>query len=105
MVQRFALLIFLAVSLSSTARGQFDTIINVPSDEAPEDIGSNTQLNLFDSGSLPRSFDADDESGASSNIEVNISGGTVGSNFNANGGSTVNIDGGTVTAKALPQLA
>ena len=105
--------------VASHAFGQFTTVINVPPDPAPSSIGSDTQLNLFDGGTLPSSddapFNAGDPSGSDANMElnifggwagnyisansgskVNVSGGSVGYDFNANGGSTVTISGGAV---------
>jgi len=74
----------------------FTTIINVPPDEAPGAIDSNTQLNLFEGGSIPSYFDAGKPDGSSVNVEVNISGGSVGERFRVFSGSTVNISGGSV---------
>lgn len=90
--------IFLA--LSSIAKGQtdpanFDTVINVPPDIAPNSIGSSTQLNLSDQGVIGEKFLAGALDGSSSDVEVNISGGTVGDDLSATG-STINISGGTV---------
>ncbi|MEM9347173.1 MAG: PEP-CTERM sorting domain-containing protein [Planctomycetota bacterium] len=59
-------------------------------------LGSFSQLNLFDGGTILRGFDAGPFDGTGSNIEVNITGGTVSSNFSARAGSTVNISGGIV---------
>jgi len=83
------------------AHGQpFSTIINIPPDVAPGFIGSNTQLNLFDGGVISSVLDAGASDGTSTNIEVNISGGSVGGGlndfFNAYEGSEVNISGGSV---------
>jgi len=63
-------------------------------------LGSNSQLNLFDGGEILRGFSA----GAGSDIELNVFGGVVGSNFNANSGSTVNISGGTFGNDYLANL-
>ena len=80
--------------------GDFDTVINLPGDEAiisdgfGEEVGGipgqTVQLNVSDGGALGAFFDA--EAGG----EVNISGGDVGSFLSANDGSEVNISGGTV---------
>ena len=59
-------------------------------------IGSDTQLNLGDGGAVGTSFDAGASDGTSTNVEVNISGGSAGDNFSAYSGSTVNLSGGTV---------
>ena len=78
------------------AKGQFTTIINVPPDVAPSSIGSDTQLNLFQGIALRFVFSRRASDGTSSNVEVNITGGSVGIFFDANSGSVVNISGGSV---------
>ena len=80
------------------AQAQFTTIIDVPPQSAPLSIGSDTQLNLLDGGLLGEFFSAGAADGTSTNIEVNILGGGVGSEFGANGGATVNISGGYVSS-------
>ncbi len=83
--------------LISTSSAQIYTnIINVPPDESPESIDSDTQLNLSGGGSLPVYFDAGSSDGTSTNVEVNIDGGTVGAVFDAYAGSTINISGGAI---------
>ena len=76
----------------------FGAVINVPPKVVGNSgsIGSNTQLNLSDGGTIGTRFDAGAEGGGSSNVEVNISGGTIGDLFDANDGSTVNISGGVI---------
>lgn len=92
-----ALVAFLAlISPIRTAQGQFTIVINVPPEFAPSSIFSDTQLNVFEGGSIGNSFRAGQADGTSTNVEVNIFGGSVGSGFGANGGSTVNISGGTI---------
>lgn len=86
----------------STARGDFTTIINVPPQAAPSSIGSNTQLNLAAGGSLPANFLVGDPNGSSTNIEVNITGGTVGNRFTPFAGSTINVSGGNIGARFWP---
>jgi len=75
----------------------FDTVVNVPTapnigdfESVVGDGGATVQLNLFDGGSIGRSFTANARS------EVNIRGGSVGRNFDAFPLSEVNILGGTV---------
>jgi hypothetical protein len=75
---------------------QFNTIINVPPAISPSSIGSDTQLNLFDGGSIGQDFDAGAADGSSTNVEVNVAGGTVGFFFEAFQGSTINVSGGNV---------
>ncbi len=72
----------------AAATGQ--TIINVPPDPAPSNVGADTILNLSDGGVLGDYFSALDGS------TVNISGGAVGRCFHARADSTLNISGGTV---------
>lgn len=83
-----------------TVQAQFETVINLPPDLQPMEIGSDTQLNIFEGGwlaSIHRSpFMAGLRDGSSDNVEVNISGGTVGEGFQANGGSRIRISGGVV---------
>ena len=120
---RVNLLAIFVLSICSTcAHAQFDTVISLPENlgspnpsgfsgnfiGSSSGISSNTQLNVSNGGSIGPLFDAgaeevlifDDDgirlSDPSTNVEVNISGGTVGSDFDANSGSTVNISGGTV---------
>ena len=104
------LAIFVLSICSNYALAQFDTVINLPENpDSPNPSGfsgnsigrfsgisSNTQLNVSDGGSIGFQFDAGAEDVSNTNIEVNISGGRVGSFFNANSGSTVNISGGEV---------
>ncbi len=80
------------------ARADFTTIINVPPDIGNnQSIGSNTQLNIT-GGSIGSNFDAGASNGTSVNVEVNISGGTVGTTFEAYAGSVVNVSGGVVNS-------
>ena len=86
-------------ALSSVCAQPFSTILNIPPDPDIGDsqsIASDTQLNLSAGGSIGAQFDAGASNGTSSNIEVNITGGTVGDDFGARSSSTVNITGGTV---------
>jgi len=89
----FAFCSFIAVG---QAYGQFTSIINVPPDLATAEIGSDTQLNLFDTGVISQYFSAGTIDGTSSNVEVNIFGGEVVSGLFANSGSTLNISGGSL---------
>jgi hypothetical protein len=94
-MNRFAAMMGVLAACSGTAvRGDFITIINVPPDVAPASIGSDTQLNVGPEGVLPANFNAGVDGGSTSNIEVNIVGGTIGARFNANAGATVNVTGG-----------
>ena len=108
------LAVFVLSICSNYALAQFDTIINLPENpvspnpsefsgisidgtfSTPIEILSNTQLNVSDDGSVGDFLNAGASDASSTNIEVNISGGFVGDNFNANSGSTINISGGSV---------
>lgn len=61
-----------------------------------ESIGSDTTLNLREGGSLGDFFEAGLPDGSSSNVLVNISGGTVGERLRAYSGSVVNISSGNI---------
>lgn len=83
---------------SSAACGQFTTIINIPPDPNIGDsqsIGSDTQLNLANGGAIGEFFSAGAYSGTS-NIEVNISGGTVGDDFGVRSGTIARVSGGLI---------
>jgi hypothetical protein len=81
----YALTAALLVS-PADVRAQFTTVINVPPEVAPTSIGSDTQLNLGDGGEIGSNFDAGADDGSSTNVEVNIDGGSVGNSFSAYGG-------------------
>lgn len=82
--------------------GQFARIINVPPDSAPGLIRGSTQLNLFEGGRLPGSFEAGAfEFPDNPDIEVNIFGGTVGNGFTSHAGSNVLVAGGTIGERFL----
>ena len=66
------------IAVFATFPADAATIINVPPEVAPASIGSDTQLNLFDTGSIQRIFNAGASDGSSTNVELNIYGGTVG---------------------------
>ena len=85
--------------LPPQARAQFTTVIDVSAGTSlppQSSIDSNTQLNLFDGGSIGAGFSAGASDGSSANGEVNRLGGVVGGGFNAYRGSVVNISGGTI---------
>ena len=101
--------ILLICSTCAQAQSNFSTVINLPENlNSPNPIGfsgnsigdgaeifTDTQLNVSDGGSVGDFFNVSGFN-RSGNIEVNISGGTVGSEFNSIRGSTVNISGGTI---------
>lgn len=90
--------------------GPFFNVIDVDSPEtsiaANEFIGSQTQLNLSAGGSIGNrfNFDAYQNNRVNDNnkdVEINITGGTVGNQFMALGGTTVNVSGGTMEGIVL----
>jgi hypothetical protein len=89
--------VFLLVA-GDRAHAQFTTIINVPPTVIGNNvtINSNTQLNLSNGGAIGNSFQAGSNFGTSTNVQVNISGGTVGTDYYSHKGSTTNISGGVV---------
>lgn len=88
------------MALSGIVSGQtFTTIYNFPPDEVPRGvryIDSNTQVNLLDGGEFPSNLDIGAFDGSSTNIQVNITGGTVGAWLEVRSGSEVNISGGQI---------
>ena len=98
----WAVLPLVPLGFTSQLAGQpFTTIYSIPPDVAPASIGSDTQLNLSANGVLEANFNAGLQDGTSTNIEVNISGGTVSSDFVANAGSTVNISDGEIGSRMM----
>jgi hypothetical protein len=100
----FVALLALASSASTRAQSDpsnFDTVINVPGDPVPSQIGSNTQLNLSEGGAVPHSFTAGGPAGATSNIEINISGGTIAPLARFLSGTGVNVSGGTIGVDSI----
>ena len=83
----------------------FSSIISVPPEQAPGEIGGDTQLNLFDGGVIDPGFNAGNRAGTSVNVQVNISGGSVGDDFRANGGSRISISGGNVGDNFVTEFA
>ena len=99
-IVQLLVLVGVGTAHQSSVRAQpFTTILDIP--PGPnianrEEIGSDTQLNLGDGGSIGELFSAGSSDGTSSNVEVNIFGGSVARGLHANAGSTVNIAGGRV---------
>jgi hypothetical protein len=85
--------------LPSSAEEPFVNVIDVNSPETSLgnelSIGAQTQLNLMDGGSIGTEFSAGSSSSLGPDIEVNISGGTMGDDFRAYNDAVVNISGGT----------
>lgn len=93
-----ALVAFTSASIgrAQSDPANFDTVINLPGDTLPLEIGSSTQLNVNVGGTLPAEFLAGLEDGTNTNTEVNILGGDVGPYF-ISINSVVNITGGTLS--------
>ena len=74
----------------------FDRVLNTPPTTIGNDflIGANTQLNVTDGGAVGSRGEAGSYN--NTNVEVNVSGGSIGNFFEANSGSTVNISGGVI---------
>lgn len=96
--------------LPDPAGGPYYNVINVDSSDSSlgDDvfIGSQTQLNVFDGGSIGEQFNFNaylnnQLNDSTSDIEVNITGGTVGHQFMALSGTTVNISGGATSGVFL----
>ncbi len=97
--------VFLALSCSSaqavlaqSAPSGFATVVNLPSatdgTQFRGTIESDTQVNIRDGGLL--SGESGNEDGTSSNIELNVYGGQLNSNFDAWSGTTINLLGGRI---------
>lgn len=85
--------------LVSSARAHFTSILNIPPGPNLGDnvtVGSHTQVNLGPSGSIGNGFTAGIENVPSDDLEINVTGGTIGQNFVARSGSVVNIHGGAI---------
>ncbi|WP_152098413.1 hypothetical protein [Lacipirellula parvula] len=66
----------------------------MPAEKAPSLLSSNMQLNLFEGGSLPNYFQLGSPWVGSSNVELNVYGGYVGTGLTAGRGTTFNMSGG-----------
>src|SRR5262245_6907037 len=86
---------------ATTVRGQFATVYNVPPDVVPQTIHSNTQVNVFEGGSVgsplsTNGLDIGGPSGTDSNMEVNFYGGISHGFMDVNGEATINVSGGQI---------
>jgi len=95
-VRRLSLIFLSSLVLSGSLFAQFGTVINIPPEADPGVIQSDVQLNLLPFGTLGSNFDAGEFNGTSTNVEVNVTGGSIGDFFTANRGSTVNVNGGLI---------
>lgn len=78
------------------AQAQFTTIINTPPTPTVSGAGANTQVNVYDGGSV-NSYSTFSSGGVpNAKTELNIYGGTVGYQVNTRVGTTTNIFGGHV---------
>ncbi|MEM7625018.1 MAG: hypothetical protein AAF333_05265 [Planctomycetota bacterium] len=81
----------------------FTTVINGPVTDlsALVNIGSHTQLNLFEGDTLIPGFFAGEGGDNGGNTELNVFGGSVGTNLVVPSGTTVNVSGGSVGENAF----
>ena len=79
------------------AQSQFTTVINAPPTTIQQSsrINSNTQVNVFDGGSVKNSVRLGRDL-TSTNIEFNVYGGTVGTQLEAFNGAELNVFGGSI---------
>lgn len=95
-MRNFSFIAFvLHCTLSSTAFGQFTTIINVPPSPAPSFLASNTQVNVLAAGVVGDDLLVGASDGSKTNVEFNLLGGEVGWRLRIQAGGTANISGGS----------
>ena len=85
------------------ANAQFTTVFNLPPDPNIGDdqtIGSDTQLNLFEGGSIGNHFRAGAADGTDTNIELNVEGGTIGDYLTLDGDVRLNLSEGAIGHRA-----
>ena len=92
---RLSLLFASLIPLFATTIARAQIVLNVPPDPAPSSIESNTTLNLLPTGTLPPGFNAGATDGTSTDVIVNIMGGSTGQ-FSARAGSTLNVSAGSM---------
>jgi hypothetical protein len=87
-------LLFLLTCSANWAHGAFTTVINAPpaAIENLRSIGSDTQLNLYPGASTDYFFQLGEYRQPSSNIEVNLFGGTIGEYFRTSSSRVENSD-------------
>ena len=87
-----------AVAWAQSDPAGFSTVIEAPPTIVGDDesIGSDTQFNVSDGGMVGDNFSAGPTDQTGMNIEVNVAGGNVGSDFDANSGSVINVSGGDI---------
>ena len=90
---------WLVATWPKAARAEFATVINAPPNVPPGVLNSDTQLNLGPGGVWSLGYDnklrSGQTDGTSSNIEMNVTGGVIGSPLEIYAGSTLNFSGGS----------
>ncbi|MFO0790115.1 MAG: hypothetical protein U0805_11725 [Pirellulales bacterium] len=84
------------VTSNESTQADFVTIINVPPAAPVSGIVSGTQLNLFDGGALSDYFQAGLADVTSTDLELNVYGGTIGANLLTQPGTKLNLSGGLI---------
>ncbi|MEM7457545.1 MAG: hypothetical protein AAF456_24645, partial [Planctomycetota bacterium] len=88
--------LFLVLAAPQILFAQFNTIYWIPPDNAPFWIDSDTQMNVLPGGMVGGSFFSGQSDGSSTNMEINVSGGSIGDNMRAYAGTTINLTGGDI---------
>jgi|GEM_PF-5029400 len=85
-------------SFAQSDPSNFATVIVLPDDQTSisGSIGSDTQLNVAAGGTVASSFNVGPSNGSGFNIEMNLVGGSVGSQVTSYAGSTVNVLSGFI---------
>ncbi len=91
-------MVVLSVSPLRSCGQPFQQVIDVPPDTIPDSavIDSDTQVNVSAGGIVGSGIQFGKEDGTSTNVEVNITGGSAG-NIDANRGSSINIFDGDIS--------
>lgn len=91
----FACCVNQIISFNSSA-ATFNTVIDIPPDSLPDDtvIGNNTQINLGDGGAIGGFVRLGQDNVLNTDIELNMTGGSLPGGLFANAGSTLNVSGG-----------
>ncbi len=93
-----AFLCLAAIAQQPVPAQPYTTTYNVPPDTLPSQVGSDTLVNFLD-GSI-HGLQAGATDGSSTNIQVNVLGGSIGRGFVINGGASVLVDGGDLSSGA-----
>jgi hypothetical protein len=92
----FCIGFFAELCLAISSNAQFTTILNIPPNPPPVSVSSNTQINVLGGGVIGDDFNVGLGNGSVTNVEMNVSAGTVGQRLRVHSGSVANIAGGTV---------